>query len=94
MLHTVKYSPFSHQAFTQALAELQADDRLLLWQDGVIAVTVPQWQDQLQALAEQQRLYVMQADLEARGLSATVGLPISMADWVDLVAKWGSPQAW
>ena len=84
MLHTVKHSPFSHQALAQALAALQPDDQLLLWQDGVIAATVvlgrpalgqaslgqaPLWQAPLQALANRQRLYVMTEDLQARGLS-------------------------
>lgn len=94
MLHTVKHSPFSHQALADALRELQPDDRLLLWQDGVIAATVPVWQEKLQYLASSRRLYVMQADLQARGLSPAIGEPIGMTDWVDLVAKWGSPQAW
>ncbi|WP_319783171.1 sulfurtransferase complex subunit TusB [Oceanisphaera sp. IT1-181] len=104
MLHTVKHSPFSHQALAHALREFQPDDRLLLWQDGVIAATVAQsqaplgqaswWQAPLQTLANSQRLYVMAEDLQARGLSQAIGQPISMLDWVDLVAKWGSPQAW
>ena len=99
MLHTVKHSPFSHQALAQALAALQPNDRLLLWQDGVIAATVVQeqaslWQAPLQALAKSQRLYVMAEDLQARGLSSSLGQAISMTEWVDLVAKWGSPQAW
>lgn len=109
MLHTVKHSPFSHQALAQALAQLQPDDRLLLWQDGVIAATVALWQAPLgrpalgqallwqaplQALADSQRLYVMAEDLQARGLSPAIGQQISMLDWVDLVEKWGSPQAW
>lgn len=97
MLHTIKYSPFSHQALNQALSQLQPEDRLLLWQDGVIAAsmtTAVPWQTQLQALASQGRLYVMQEDLAARGLTHQVGELIYMADWVTLVAKWGSPQAW
>ncbi|MBU3824494.1 MAG: sulfurtransferase complex subunit TusB [Candidatus Oceanisphaera merdipullorum] len=99
MLHTVKHSPFSHQALAHALAALQPDDQLLLWQDGVIAATVGQgqaflWQAPLQALANSRRLYVMAEDVQARGLSLTIGLPISMSEWVALVATWGSPQAW
>lgn len=93
-LHTVKHSPFSHQALTQALAQLQPEDRLLLWQDGVIAATAPQWQQQLQPLAASKRLYVMKEDLQARGLSQEIGETISMSDWVTLVVKLGSPQAW
>ncbi|MBO1518283.1 sulfurtransferase complex subunit TusB [Oceanisphaera pacifica] len=97
MLHTIKYSPFSHQTLNLALSQLQPEDSLLLWQDGVIAASVTgalPWQAPLQALASQGRLYVMQEDLAARGLSHKLGELISMADWVTLVAEWGSPQAW
>ena len=94
MLHTVKYSPFARHDLEQALAQMQNDDRLLLWQDAVIAVTVPVWQTRLQALADGGRLYVMQEDLQARGLKHELGEPVTMAGLVELVAKLGSPQAW
>lgn len=94
MLHTVKHSPFSRHDLAQVLTYMQPNDRLLLWQDAVIASIVPTWQTQLQPLAEQGRLYVMQEDLQARGLTLAIGELISMADWVTLVAEWGSPQAW
>ncbi|MGB5855817.1 MAG: sulfurtransferase complex subunit TusB [Oceanisphaera sp.] len=94
MLYTIKQSPFSHQALVQALAQMQPDDRLLLWQDAVIGATVSQWLSLLQPLAATGRLYVMQEDLQARGLTHQVGEMICMADWVRLVAEWGSPQAW
>ncbi|WP_417617837.1 sulfurtransferase complex subunit TusB [Oceanisphaera sp.] len=94
MLHTVKQSPFSHQALTRALAQMQPDDRLLLWQDAVIGASTSKWQPLLQALADSGRLYVMQEDLQARGLTLLCGEPVCMADWVKLVAEWGSPQAW
>lgn len=99
MIHTIKHSPFSHQALNQALSQMQPDDQMLLWQDAVIAASVSTavssaWQDHLHTLARQGRLYVMQEDLAARGLTHQVGKLICMADWVTLVAEWGSPQAW
>lgn len=94
MLHTVKQSPFSHQTLMQVLTQMQPDDRLLLWQDAVIAATVPKWQQELHLLAMSKRLYVMREDLQARGLSRAIGEQINMSEWVTLVAKWGSPQAW
>jgi len=94
MLHTVKHSPFARHDLEQALVQLQDDDRLLLWQDAVIAVTVPAWQTRLQALADSGRLYVMQEDLQARGLKHGLGESITMETLVELVAKLGSPQAW
>ncbi|MBM7455420.1 tRNA 2-thiouridine synthesizing protein B [Oceanisphaera litoralis] len=104
MLHTVKHSPFGHQSLVQALGQLQEQDRLLLWQDAVIAATVPVWQTRLQALADSGRLYVMQEDLQARGLShdagepmtgePITGEPITMEGLVDLVVELGGSQAW
>lgn len=94
MLHTVKHSPFARHDLEQALAQMQNDDRLLLWQDAVIAVTAPVWQTRLRALADGGRLYVMQEDLQARGLTHGLGEPITMERLVELVAKLGSPQAW
>lgn len=94
MLHTVKQSPFSHQTLTQAVAQMQPGDRLLLWQDAVIAASTAKWQPLLQTLADDGRLYVMQEDLQARGLTRLCGEPVCMAGWVKLVTRWGSPQAW
>ncbi|OIN03823.1 sulfurtransferase complex subunit TusB [Oceanisphaera psychrotolerans] len=94
MLHTVKDSPFGHRALEQALHHLQPQDRLVLWQDAVIAATVPAWQARLQTLADSDRLYVMQEDLQARGLHPGVGESIAMERLVELVAELGSPQAW
>jgi tRNA 2-thiouridine synthesizing protein B len=95
MLHTVKHSPFGHQSLVQALQYMQEQDRLLLWQDAVIAATAPAWQERLRTLSDGGRLYVMQEDLQARGLSHhDVGEPITMDTLVELVAKLGSPQAW
>ncbi|WP_375056896.1 sulfurtransferase complex subunit TusB [Zobellella sp. DQSA1] len=94
MLHTVRHSPFSHQDLTQALFYMQEGDRLLLWQDAVIAAVVPAWQVRLQALSDSGCLYVMREDLQARGLNTALGEPITMDELVGLVAAWGSPQAW
>lgn len=94
MLHTVKDSPLNHHTLAQALCYMQPGDRLLLWQDAVIAVAAPAWQARLQPLAEAGGLYVMQEDLQARGLHAALGQPLTMAELVTLVAELGSPQAW
>ncbi len=94
MLHTVKHSPFGRHDLVQALYHMQDQDRLLLWQDAVIAVTVPDWQARLQTLADSGRLYVMREDLQARGLKHGLGEPITMDGLVELVVTLGSPQAW
>ncbi|MDV2858925.1 MULTISPECIES: sulfurtransferase complex subunit TusB [Oceanimonas] len=94
MLHTVKHSPFSHQSLELALQLLQPGDQLLLWQDGVIAATVPVWQERLQPLADAGCLHVMSEDLAARGLESVIGKPLTMAGFVELVTSQGSPTAW
>ncbi|MFP2771028.1 sulfurtransferase complex subunit TusB [Oceanisphaera sp. KMM 10153] len=94
MLHTVKHSPFGYQSLDQALQHMQGQDRLLLWQDAVIAATVPAWLVRLQPLADTGRLYVMEEDLQARGLFHDVGESITMEGLVDLVAELGGSQAW
>lgn len=94
MLHTVKQSPFGHGNLLQALHYMADEDRLLLWQDAVIAVTVPAWRQRLQPLASAGRLYVMQEDLQARGLQSDLGQLLTMSELVALVAELGSPQAW
>lgn len=94
MLHTVKHSPFSHHSLALALQYIQPGDQLVLWQDGVIAATVPAWQAQLQPLANAGHLYVMSEDLAARGLEPVIGKPLTMAGFVELVASQGSPTAW
>ncbi|WP_116475233.1 sulfurtransferase complex subunit TusB [Zobellella maritima] len=94
MLHTVKHSPLSHFHLAQCLRYMDAGDQLLLWQDAVIAVTLPDWQQQLASLAERGDLYVMRDDLVARGLEGQLGTPVSMEDLVSLIVEKGSPQAW
>ncbi|WP_107851800.1 sulfurtransferase complex subunit TusB [Oceanimonas marisflavi] len=94
MLHTVKHSPFSHRSLERALHYLQPGDHLVLWQDGVIAATLPAWQARLQPLADDGRLHVMREDLDARGLEPVIGKPLTMAGFVELVATQGSPTAW
>ena len=94
MLHTVKHSPFGHHDLEQALHHMQPDDHLVLWQDGVIAATLPAWQPRLQALADDGRLHVMSEDLDARGLSPIMGTVLTMAGLVELIADLGSPTAW
>ncbi|AEY02952.1 Intracellular sulfur oxidation protein DsrH [Oceanimonas sp. GK1] len=94
MLHTVKHSPFSHHSLELAMGYLQPGDQLVLWQDGVIAATLPAWQARLQPLADAGGLFVMQEDLEARGLEPVIGTPLTMAGLVELIAAQGSPTAW
>ncbi|NHH99669.1 sulfurtransferase complex subunit TusB [Oceanimonas sp. MB9] len=94
MLHTVKDSPLSHRSLERVLHRLRPEDHLVLWRDAVIAATLPAWQARLQPLADVGHLHVMREDLEARGLEALVGKPLTMTGLVELVVEQGSPTAW
>ncbi|MCE9954312.1 sulfurtransferase complex subunit TusB [Aeromonas allosaccharophila] len=90
MLHLILNSPFQSQALAQALSYLQPEDELVLMQDAVIAASAPQWSEQLADIP----LYVMQEDLQARGLHHRVGNVLDMAGLVALIAQKGSPRTW
>lgn len=90
MLHVVSQSPFSDTSMQSCLDFMQADDQLLLIQDAVIATTTSFWVQQLQ----DKRIYVLQEDLTARGLTAKVGTTLNIAGYVALVIEHGSPFCW
>ena len=90
MLHLILNSPFQSQALAEALSYLQPEDELVLMQDAVIAASAPQWSEQLADIP----LYVMQEDLQARGLHHRVGNVLDMAGLVALIAQKGSPRTW
>ncbi|MCS3834690.1 tRNA 2-thiouridine synthesizing protein B [Aeromonas veronii] len=90
MLHLILNSPFQSQALAQALSYLQPEDELVLMQDAVIAASAPQWSARLEGIP----LYVMQEDLQARGLHHRVGNVLDMAGLVALIAQKGSPRTW
>ncbi|MFM5270931.1 sulfurtransferase complex subunit TusB [Aeromonas veronii] len=90
MLHLILNSPFQSQALAEALSYLQPEDELVLMQDAVIAASAPQWIERLASIP----LYVMQEDLQARGLQHRVGKVLDMAGLVALIAQKGSPRTW
>lgn len=90
MLHMIMHSPFQSRALEQALMHWQEGDQLLLLQDGVLAACAPQWLAQLAG----RPVYVLDDDLNARGLTAQGGQIINLADWVNLIAEHGSPLNW
>lgn len=90
MLHLILNSPFQSQALAEALSYLQPEDELVLMQDAVIAAAAPKWCERLAGIP----LYVMQDDLQARGLHHGIGIALDMAGLVALIAKNGSPRTW
>jgi len=84
MLHTLMTSPF--RCDVAALRRLLADgDDVLLLQDGVIAAL--EGSPALEALLNAPiSLYVLQEDVEARGLSAQISTNVTTVGYTDFVA--------
>ena len=95
ILHTVKTSPFQTFAVADCLKLMSDKDTLLLIEDAVIASQAEHpFYPQLEELAEEGRLMVLQADLEARGIENRIGKTCSYTGFVDLVIKHKSQMAW
>lgn len=65
ILHIISASPFASQTLAQCLSRMAKQDGLLLIQDGVYALTDQRLHQQLAVL---DKLYVLNEDLQARGL--------------------------
>ena len=95
ILHTVKTSPFQTLAINNCLNLLSEQDSLLLMEDAVVASQAPHGHfKQLRLLAQQNRLFVLQADLDARGVTNLIGQGCDYVQFVDLVIQHKSQLAW
>jgi len=95
ILHTVKQSPFISFSLQDCLLQLGKDDLLLLISDAVIAATATgDWSDALIQLEQSNRLFVLNDDLEARGLTHQYGHTVNYADFVSLSIQCQSHFAW
>ena len=95
ILHTVNSSPFSTFALQDCLKLLGADDSLLLTNDAVIAASVrAECKKSLFQLHEDRRLFILDVDLQARGLNALCGQVINYDEFVSLSIKCQSQLAW
>ncbi|MCO4206104.1 MULTISPECIES: sulfurtransferase complex subunit TusB [Aeromonas] len=90
MIQMVLNSPFLTQDLEQALRYRREEDLLVLMQDAVVATVAPAWCERLAGIP----LYVMQEDLQARGLSSGIGMELDMPGLIRLIAEHGSPQTW
>lgn len=77
-LHIVNKPPH-HSRFERCLEALRDDDKLLLMESAVLAVSVPN-------LLPTGRVNALKADLAARGLDAVMGGGITAVDYDEMVA--------
>lgn len=96
ILHILSVSPFTSSALSECLERIGHQDALLLISEGVYAVNSSgETKIALQSLAD--RLFVLESDLSARGLSNdTLTQPqlIDHTQWVELVVKFPKSLSW
>ncbi|MBA53094.1 MAG: sulfurtransferase complex subunit TusB [Pseudomonadales bacterium] len=93
ILHIVNRSPFTHSALQQSLQALGDEDSIILIEDAVLLLSSPA---NTATLPPGDRLYVLQSDCEARGvtLNTEVATPADYARFVELVAQHSRTVSW
>ncbi len=91
MLHMINQSPFRAPSIETAMRFLQADDAVLLTQDGVYGAQSDQKHSDLikNAMANNE-VFVLGPDVKARGLEGKLMAGVQVVDYegfVDLVEK-------
>ncbi len=97
MLHTINKSPFEKNLLSSCLKVIDDDSVVLFIEDGVIGATKNNKSVSLAALRSEGRVFALQNDLEARGLSSKVLDDIKLVDYkdfVNLVVEHGTPVSW
>jgi tRNA 2-thiouridine synthesizing protein B len=98
MLHIVNKSPGETPGLASCLRAARDGHALLLIEDGVYAATDPiAAQCGLSQAAKRLKVYVLQPDLQARGMAGRrieAATPVDYAGFVDLVAKHPTNQTW
>jgi tRNA 2-thiouridine synthesizing protein B len=97
MLHIVNKSPFSSSTLDECLNVAQGG-ALLLIEDAVYAATAGSaYESRLREALAKFRVFVLQPDLEARGMGGSLleGIsPIDYSGFVDLVVENLNCQSW
>jgi tRNA 2-thiouridine synthesizing protein B len=98
MLHIVNQSPTESFSLASCLRAAQDGHSLLLIEDGIYAATAGCASAcGLQDATKRLKVYVLQPDLDARGMTAKripAATPIDYAGFVQLVAEHPTNQTW
>jgi tRNA 2-thiouridine synthesizing protein B len=98
MLHIINKSPFEKNSLDSCLRMAQPGHGLLLIEDGVYAATQGSaTQARITEACAKLSVYVLQPDLDARGMSAKLIPGVSSVDYagfVDLVEKYNTSHSW
>ncbi len=97
MLHTVNKSVFERNSLQSCLNTIDDNSVILLIEDGVISAAKNTKSSLLADLAAEGRVFALQGDVEARGISSKVADNIKLVDYegfVDLVVEHGTAVSW
>lgn len=98
MLHIINKSPFASNAFDTCLRVAQPGHAVLLIEDAIYAATQGSvMATRMRDAGDKLSLFVLQPDLDARGMTAKLldGItPVDYAGFVDLVEKYPASQSW
>lgn len=96
MLHTITTSPFHSQALQRCLRYLGPEDEILLIQDAVVAgIEKNTWCERLAQAGV--KIYLLEADLLARGLRQQVAngfYIVDFSDFVELTVRHETQMKW
>ena len=99
MLHIVNKSPFERTAFESCLKHISVGDSVLMIEDAVVgSVQNTRFSAQVEQALKESSIYVLSADLAARGLSQerVIG-GVTVVDYegfVDLTVECDTTQSW
>ena len=98
MLHIVNKSPFQTSSLDSCLRMARPGSALLLIEDGVYAATTGSAvQDRISAACAHLKIYALQPDMDARGVTAKVLDGVTLIDYagfVDLAVEHHTSQSW
>ncbi len=98
MLHTVNKSPFNNDALSKCLQCAQPGSSILFIEDGVYASREgTTFTDSVKEALKDKQVYVLQPDLDARGMNSSLIDGIKTVDYsgfVDLTTEHDSVQSW
>ncbi|WXU00302.1 MAG: Protein TusB [Catillopecten margaritatus gill symbiont] len=97
MLHTVNKSVFERNSLQSCVNTIDDSSVILLIEDGVISAANNTKSSVLADLAAEGRVYALQGDVDARGISSKVADNIQLVDYegfVDLVVEHGTAVSW
>ena len=98
MLHIVNKSPFQTSSLDTCLRMAQPGHALLLIEDGIYAATVGSaFEAKLRAACATLKVYALQPDMDARGVTGKLIDGITLVDYsgfVDLTVNYTTSNSW